>query len=289
MTRLGITSVSNARLKTIRKLRRRGAGDAFLVEGYRQLQHALAGGAQVRELYVAPALYLGDGEWRLVALAERGGAEVVELGAEAFRSVARRARPDGLLALVERLPTSLRNLRLPAAPLVLVAEGIERPGNLGTIVRTACGAGADAVIACDAPARLLHPDTVQGSVGSIFRIPVAEATTGAAIAWLRGRGIRIAVATPAADASYWELDASGPFALVVGSERNGVSKSFVEAADDAVRIPMGAAVDSLNVAVAAGVVLFEATRQRAAMSSGESSASEPATASASASASAAGG
>ncbi|MDF2749569.1 MAG: hypothetical protein K0T00_744, partial [Gaiellaceae bacterium] len=124
---------------------------------------------------------------------------------------------------------------------------------------------------------------------SIFRIPVAEASTGAAIAWLRGRGIRIAVATPAADDSYWELDASGAFALVVGSERNGVSRPFLEAAAEAVRIPMGAAVDSLNVAVAAGVVLFEAARQRAATSSGESSASEPATASASASASAAGG
>jgi TrmH family RNA methyltransferase len=289
VTRLGITSVSNARLKTIRKLRRCGVGDAFLVEGYRQLQHALVGGARVRELYVAPALHLGDGEARLVALAERGGAEIVELGAEAFRSVARRARPDGLLALVERLPTSLRALRPPAAPLILVAEGIERPGNLGTIVRTACGAGADAVIACDTPARLLHPDTVQGSVGSIFRVPVAEASTEGAIAWLRGRGIRITVATPAAADSYWDLDARGPLALVVGSERNGVSEAFAESADDTVRIPMGAAVDSLNVAVAAGIVLFEATRQRAATSSGESSSREPAMASASASASAPGG
>lgn len=288
MTRLGITSSSNARLKTLRRLRRRD-GDAFLVEGYRALAHAVSAGARVRELYTAPDLYLGTGEAPFAALAERRGALVVELGADAFRSVAGRPRPDGLLAVVERLPTTLRALRLPGAPLLLVAEGIERPGNLGTIVRTACGAGADALIAADAQARLFHPDTVQGSVGSIFRIPVAEAPSSVAIDWLRARGLRIAVATPEAERSYWEVDARGAFALVVGSERNGVSPAFVEAADEAVRIPMGTGVDSLNVAVAAGIVLFEATRQRACTTAGVSSSSEPTTTSASASASASGG
>ena len=289
MTRVGITSSSNARLKSIRRLRRRSVGNAFLVEGYRALRQAVAAGASVRELYAAPELYYGNEEAQLAALAGRQGAELVEVGAAAFRSIARRPRPDGLLAVVERLPTSLRALRLPSAPLLLVAERIERPGNLGTIVRTACGAGADALIACDGPARLFHPDTVQGSVGAIFSVPVAEAPSSVTIDWLLERGIRIAVATPDAVRPYWEIDAGGGFALVVGSERNGVSAAFLEAAAETVRIPMGAGVDSLNVAVAAGIVLFEATRQRACTTSGVSSSSEPITTSASASASAPGG
>jgi RNA methyltransferase, TrmH family len=145
------------------------------------------------------------------------------------------------------------------------------------------------VIACDAQARLFHHDTVQGSVGAIFRIPVAESSSARAIDWLRSRGTRIAVATPDAERPYWEVDAGGAFALVVGSERNGVSAGFLEAADERVRIPMGAGVDSLNVAVAAGIVLFEATRQRACTTAGVSSSSESRTTSASASASGAGG
>jgi TrmH family RNA methyltransferase len=264
VTRLGITSVSNARLKTIRRLRRRGAAGVFLVEGYRGLLHAVGSNAAVRELYVAPPLYLGNGEARLVERAEAAGAEVFELGVEAFRSIAGRVRPDGLLAVVERRDVALDDLRLPPSPLLLVAEGIERPGNLGTIVRTACGAGVDAVVVCDGPTGAFHPDAVQGSVGALFRVPVVHARTEQAIAWLGARGIAILVASPDAESRYWEVDCSGAVALVVGSERHGVSGNFRDAAAGALQIPMGAGVDSLNVAVATGIVLFEAARQRAA-------------------------
>ena len=273
----------------------------FLVEGYRGLLHALDSGAAVRELYAAPPLFLGEGERNLVERAEAAGALVVELGVDAFRSVAGRARPDGLLALVERFPTSLKTLRLPRDPLLLVAESIERPGNLGTIVRTACGAAVDAVVVCDSPTRVFHPETVQGSVGAVLRVPLAEATGESAISWLRSHDVRILVASPRAERRYWEVDCSGPLALVVGSERHGVSELFLDAADEAVQIPMGAGVDSLNVAVATGIVLFEAARQRAdaaagrtdprvyRTSSGVSSEGEGTTTSASASASGDGG
>jgi len=268
VTRLGITSVSNARLKTIRTLRRRGADSVFLVEGYRGLLHAVESRATVRELYVAPSLFLGGAERRLVEQAEAAGARVVELGADAFRSIAGRARPDGLLGLVERFATSLESLSLAPEPLLLVAEAIERPGNLGTIIRTACGAGVDALVVCDGTTGVFHPDAVQGSVGALFRTPLVEASAERTIEWLGSRGVRILVATPVAERRYWEVDYSGSVALVVGSERHGVSERFLVAADTAVQIPMGAGVDSLNVAVATGIVLFEAVRQRAESAAG---------------------
>ena len=291
MARHSITSVSNARLKAIRRLRRRGGDGVFLVEGYRQLLHALERRAEVLEVYAAPRLFLGTAERPLLERAEAAGAEIVEVGEEAFASIAGRARPDGLLALVRRWPAMLVDLTLPRAPLVLVADSIERPGNLGTIVRTACGAGADAVVACGACADLFHPDTVAGSVGALFHVPVARASVAEALDWTGAHGFRLVVASPGAGRRYWECDVDGPLALVVGSERHGVSKPFLDAADDVVEIPMGRGVDSLNVAVATGVVLFEIARRRGypRTSAGVSSAGLAITASARASASAAGG
>jgi TrmH family RNA methyltransferase len=259
-----ITSSANDRLKAVRRLARGRDASVFLVEGHRQLRRALEGRAAVRAVYAAPELFLGDGDPGLVALAAERGAEVVELGARAFRSISSGVRPDGLLAVVERWPTGIGALRLHERPLLLVAQGIERPGNLGTIVRTACGAGVDAVVVCDGPTGAFHPDAVQGSVGALFRMQVVHARTEQAIAWLGARGIAILVASPDAESRYWEVDCSGAVALVVGSERHGVSGNFRDAAAGALQIPMGAGVDSLNVAVATGIVLFEAARQRAA-------------------------
>jgi TrmH family RNA methyltransferase len=243
----------------------------------------------VRELYTAPDLYLGEHEADLVRVAEREGATVLELGAAAFRSIAGRPRPDGLLALVEPPSTALGALGAVREPLLLVAEGIERPGNLGTIARTACGARVDGLVVCDGRTSVFHPDTVQGSVGALFRVPLAEATSAEARAWLRASGVRTIVATPEAERPLWEADYRGAVAIVVGSERHGVSEPWLDGSEH-VAIPMSAGVDSLNVAVAAGIVLFEAARQRSPRTAaGVRSSSEPRTASASASASGAGG
>jgi TrmH family RNA methyltransferase len=259
-----ITSASNPRLKQVRRLRRRRGVDAFLVEGYRPLRCAVDSGARVREVYAAPELFLGDGEPALVRRARGRGARVVELGADAFRSIAGRPRPDGLAAIVERPPTGLGALRLSTGPLVAVADGVERPGNLGTIVRTASGAGADAVLVSDGRTDAFHPEVVQGSVGTLFQIGLAEASAERAAAWLGRCGVRVVVASPEGETPYWAADYAGAVAVVVGSERHGVSHTWLDAADEVVRIPMGGAADSLNVAVAAGVVLFEAARQRSA-------------------------
>lgn len=253
MTRPHITSTSNARLKDLRRLARR-RGDAFLVEGGRGVRAALAAGADVRELYAAPELFIGADDERLLASA---GVPVVVLGAEAFRSIASGARPDGLAALVGRWRR--RPEDLDAQPLVLVADGIERPGNLGTIVRTAAAAAAG-LLACEAATDLFHPQVVRGSVGTLFGVPVAEARREDALAWARSR--RVVVATPDAERPYWACDYRGAVAIVVGGERSGVAPAWLEAADEQVAIPMTGAADSLNVAVAAGIVLFEAARQR---------------------------
>ena len=264
--RPSITSAANPRLKRLRRLARRRVRDAegvFVAEGHRQLRAALEANAAVREVYAAPDLFLGTSDELLVREAERRGAQAFHVAAAAYRAIASNVRPDGLLAVAARWDTGLGALALGRAPLVAVADGIERPGNLGAIVRTACGAGADALVATDAASDVFHPDAVHGSVGALFHMRVAEAPRPDAVAVLRGRGIRVVVATPHAERPCWDGDFRGPVAVVVGSERHGVAASWLDAADDAVRIPMSEGADSLNVAVAAGVVLFEAARQRA--------------------------
>lgn len=259
--RLFISSVSNPRLKGLRRLRRR-RGETFLVEGYREVAAALESGAAIPELFVSPELYLGDSEGLLVSLAERRGTAVTELSPAAFESIAPQTRPDGIVAVVARWSTALGGLGLKANPLVLVAEAIERPGNLGTIIRTACATGADALVVCDGVTDAFHPETVRGSAGALFRLRIAESSTADAIAWLRAHRFRIIVATPSGQRVHREADFRGEAAVVVGSERHGVSEAWLDAADETVRIPMPGPADSLNVAVAAGVVMSEAAYQR---------------------------
>jgi RNA methyltransferase, TrmH family len=260
--RLHIASASNHRLKAVRRLARLGAPDVLVAEGSRALRSAVDAGARIREVYSAPALHLGADDARVVALAEQRGARVIELDAAAFRTVARQIRPDGVLAVVERPETSLARLALPDAPLIVVAAAIERPGNLGTLVRTACAAGADAVLASDPRTDVFHRDVVRGSVGTIFHVQLATTRAETAVAWLRQRGIHIVAASPHASVPYWAATYGGPVAVVLGSERHGVPGVWLDAADETVAIPMCAPADSLNVGVAAGVVLFEAARLR---------------------------
>jgi RNA methyltransferase, TrmH family len=257
-----ITSCSNPRLKNIRRLRRRGE-DAFLVEGFRQVACALEADARIRQLLLAPELWRGACEDELARDAERLGVTALELSATAFESVSSQVRPDGVAAVVERWPTGLAYLALPYGALVLVAETVERPGNLGTIVRSACAAGADALVVADGRTDLFHPEIVRGSVGTLFKLPLGAATTGETIAWIHGQGLRVVVATPDADDACWAADLTQPMAIVVGNERYGVSRAWLDSADETVAVPMPGPADSLNVAVAAGVVLFEAARQRA--------------------------
>ena len=261
-----ITSVANARVKRLVRLRNRRHRDesgVFLVEGFRELTRALQADLSLREIYFCPDLFLGKNEAALVERAVAGGAEAVELGAEAFRKVSYRDRPEGLVGLANQFSTALDRLVLSGNPLILVIEAIEKPGNLGTMLRTADAAGVDAVIVCEPATDPFNPNVVRASLGCLFLVPLAVASTPLAMAWLTGLGIDTWAATPAADRPYWDADFRGPTAIAIGSEQYGLTDTWLNEPNQQIRIPMAGEVDSLNAAMAAGVALFEAVRQRA--------------------------
>lgn len=260
-----ITSVSNPRVKGLVRLRERRHRDEsglFLVEGYRELDRALDAGVDIGEIYACPGLFLGGNEPRLIERAVAAGAELVELAEAPFRKVSYRDRPEGLVAVARRFDTGLGRLEPHGDSLVLVVEAIEKPGNLGTMLRTADAAGVGAVVVCDPTTDPFNPNVVRSSLGTLFTVPLAVATTADTVAALRSRGIRAIATTPATSRLHWEADYRGGVAVVVGSEQYGLSDAWLAAADERVRIPMSGSADSLNAAMAAGVVLFEAVRQR---------------------------
>ena len=272
MTIPDIASATNARIKALVRLRNRRERDEarrFVIEGYRELTRALDGGITIETLFVCPELYLGPNDAALVVRASEGGAEIVTVAEAPFRKASYRDRPEGLLGVAEQFDTSLARLDLSGNPLVLVAEGIEKPGNLGTMLRTAEAAGATGVIVADATTDPFNPNVVRASLGTLFTVPLAIAASAEALGALRAAGIRVVATTPAGEAAHFATDLTGPTALVVGSEQYGLSTAWLEGADQRIVIPMPGSVDSLNAAMAAGIVLFEAVRQRAIASSAD--------------------
>lgn len=262
-----ITSLQNPRLKDVIRLRDRGGRDEsglMIVEGYRELKRALDNGVRPTALFFSPSWYLGENEPGLVQQCGDAGAELVECSREAFAKIAYRDRPEGLLALAPIRHRGLDDLQLPEHPLLIVAEAIEKPGNLGSILRSADAAGVHAVIVCDRCTDIHNPNVVRSSIGTLFTVPVAEATSDEALAWLKARGIRIFAATPHADREYTAADMARGCAIVVGTEQYGLSDRWMQAADERVRIPMLGQADSLNVANATTILLYEAVRQRRA-------------------------
>lgn len=260
-----ISSLQNPRVKELVRLRDRRPRDeagVFLVEGYREILRALDRGVNLRELYFAPDWFLGANEPALLARAEAAGAKLFELTREAFAKIAYRERPDGLLAVAPQWRRRLEDLALPAAPLLLVVEAIEKPGNLGTILRGADAAGCHAVIVCDPVTDIFNPNVVRASTGVLFSVPLVVEESARVRAWLRERGVRAVATTPAATTDYSAADLRGPLAIVMGSEQYGLSDFWLKEADLPVRIPMAGQADSLNVAMAAIITLFEAVRQR---------------------------
>ena len=260
-----ITSTQNERVKDLVRLRDRRHRDRtgrYVIEGYREIRRATDASATVSTLYMCPSLFLGPNEESLIAEIRMTGAEVVELAEEPFRKVSYRDRPEGLLAVAPQFDTDLAGLDVGPAPLLLVAESIEKPGNLGTMLRTADAVGADAVIVADATTDPFNPNVVRASTGTLFTVPLAIASTPATIAWLAGHHVSIMATTPESVTDLWDADLGGPTAIVVGAEQYGLSDAWLAAADLRIRIPMAGMADSLNAAMAAGIVLYEAVRQR---------------------------
>ena len=263
---LTLTSPANARVKEVVKLRQRSHRDELglmLVESYRDLLRAVENGWRPRAVFFCPPLFLkNENEPALLEQCRAAGAELVECAPHVFKKMAYRERPDGLLATGPQVRHSLADLKLSENALVVVAEAVEKPGNLGTLLRSADGAGAEAVIVCDRCTDVCNPNVVRASTGMVFVLPVVEAGRGDVLAFLRARNFNILAATPHADADHWDADMRGATAILVGAEQYGLSDFWMDASTLRVKIPMLGRADSLNVATAATILLFEAVRQR---------------------------
>lgn len=260
-----LASPSNPRIKSVARLRDRRERDASgltLVDGAREVRRALEAGVEVVEAFVCEPLLAGeDARVALDLLADRR-VPVTGTTEAAFAKIAFGDRAEGLLAVVRAPTLRLDDLNLPPEPLVVVVEGVEKPGNLGAILRSADGVGADAVIAASPRTDLANPNVIRASAGTYFAVPLAAAPTVEVIAWLRERNVRVVAARVEAERAYDEADLTGPLAIVLGSEAEGLTEAWQAADIEAVRLPMHGIADSLNVSVAAAVLLYEARRQR---------------------------
>jgi RNA methyltransferase, TrmH family len=262
---LKISSLGNPRIRRVVKLRQRSHRDELgllLVEGYREIKRALDNRHMPLELFFCPACFQGTNEHALLERCRNGGARLFECTEPVFRKIAYRERPEGLLALAPRVGWKLSDVPVQPDALILVAESVEKPGNLGTLLRSADGAGVHAVLVCDRCTDLNNPNVVRASIGTLFSLPVVETTSDDALAWLHRHRIRTFAATPHAEQLYTDADMTRASAIVVGAEQVGLSDRWLNAATDRVRIPMGGQSDSLNVAAATTLLLYEAVRQR---------------------------
>jgi RNA methyltransferase, TrmH family len=261
---LEITSAANPRIKQLAALRRRRARDesgVTLVEGRAEIELALAARVRPRSLYYCPELASAGG-LDLASIGRELGAEVIRLSRSVFEKASYREGPDGWLAVVPAVDTSLAHLVLGPQPLILACAGLEKPGNLGAILRTADAAGVAAVIAADPVTDWGNPNVVRASKGTVFSVPVASATSAEVLAWIAAHGLQIVAATPDATVLITDTDLTGPVVIAVGAEQAGLPADWLARADVRVRIPMFGRADSLNVSTSAAIIIYEAVRQR---------------------------
>lgn len=269
MSDLVITSPANQRLKDLVALRRRRVREntgTTLLEGLEETTLALDAGVLPRALFHCPELMLDPVVGlALVERARDAGAEVVQLGRAAFEKVAYREGPDGILAKVPSPGRALADVTVPDGALVLLCEGVEKPGNLGAMLRTADAAGVALVISADPVTDWGNPNVIRSSKGTVFSVPVAAAGTAEAFAWLAEHGVEVVATTPDTDVEHTDPDLTGSVAVAVGSEKYGLTDDALARAQHHVRIPMVGRANSLNVATSAAIVVYEAVRQRRAV------------------------
>jgi len=255
---MDITSLQNPRVKHIVKLRedkrQRQKDGLLLVEGYDEIQLAHSAGYEPRTLLTAPELTS-----RQITVSSPENLTVSRI---VFEKMSYRDNPDGWLAVFPIPQTSLADLKLSDAPLVIVAESIEKPGNLGAMLRTADAARADALLVCDPRVDVWNPNVVRASRGTVFSVPVVECDNASALEWLKAHNIKILAATPSAEEIYYDVDLSQPVAIAVGTENEGLTDFWMNRADIKVKIPMMGRVNSLNVSVSTALIVYEAVRQR---------------------------
>lgn len=266
-----LTSLQNPKVKQVIHLRDKNERDRtnqFIIEGYRELLRATENGHSIDSLFVCPELFLDNDERSLITriLSTHSQSRLFLCTEAVFRKFSYRDRPDGLLAIAPQSHKTLNDLeeilRSKESPFLIVAEAIEKPGNLGTILRSSDAVGLDALIVCDRCTDIHNPNVVRASVGTLFTVPVVESEGKETLNWLKAQGITILAATPSAELEYTDVDMTQPLAIAVGTEQLGLSPFWMENATLQVKIPMKGEADSLNVAMATTLLLYEALRQR---------------------------
>lgn len=260
-----ITSPKNPKVADAIKLmdrRHRDQTALMLIEGVKELYLAIKGDVCINRLFYCEELFRGAEEHKILKAAEAQGAELIPVSARVFEKMAYREESSGMVAVAKQPTRTLNDISFKKPPLVIVIEGVEKPGNLGAILRSADAAGVDGVVVCGRGTDIYNPNVIRASIGTIFTVPVVEATVHDAISWLKNKGIKSVATTPHAEVDYYDSDLKGPCAIVMGSEHEGLSETWLNEADVLVRIPMEGLADSLNLATSAAIILFEAVRQR---------------------------
>ena len=259
-----ITSSQNPFIKSLvllqEKAKARKQSGQFLIEGIREIELAIKGNYQLDTLLFVPEVF-SEAETKNLA-SKNSSAEIIEISKEVYQKLAYRDTTEGIIAVAKTKSHDLSELQLPENPLLLIMESIEKPGNIGAMLRTCDAAKVDAVLIADAKTDLYNPNMVRSSVGCLFTNQIATGTTDEIIEFLQKNNINFYSATLQNSTSYHTQDFTKPTALVVGTEATGLSKAWREKATQNIIIPMQGEIDSMNVSVAAAILLFEAKRQR---------------------------
>ena len=258
-----ITSSQNAKIKELlalqEKSKERKRKGLFVVEGRRELLHCIEAGYEPHTVFICPEI-IRQADFEEIA--GKCECNFISIPGHLYDKVAYRGGTEGVIAEVYCKDRVLESLKLKKNPLVIVLESVEKPGNLGAVLRSADASGADAVIVCDPLTDMYNPNLIRSSIGAIFTVPVATATSEEAIAWLKNNGIKIYTAQLQDSEWYYDTDMKGGTAIVMGTEATGLTDVWRKAADAHIKIPMLGRLDSLNVSVSAAILMFEAVRQR---------------------------
>ena len=254
-----LTSTQNPRIKHLlllqQKSSQRKADGLFVVEGRREVEHCQTAGYTIRTAFICDEIF--DTSFSLPK-----GVEIIPVNSKIYERIAYRGGTEGIVAIVEAKNKSLDDLVLSPSPLIVVLESVEKPGNLGVILRSADAAGADAVIVCDPLTDLYNPNLIRSAIGAIFTVPCVACSTEECIEFFKRKGIQILTAQLQDSRLYYDTPMTGPTAIVMGTEATGLTSQWRKAADAHIRIPMLGQLDSLNVSVSAAILLYEAVRQR---------------------------
>jgi TrmH family RNA methyltransferase len=257
-----LTSLNNPKIKRfahLSKARERKAANVIVIEGFREIRMAVTAGFILKEIYCCFEI-AKDKE--IESFISGLTCHRFELTKQLFEKIAYRENSDGIIALAETKYINLQDVKLSANPLILVLESVEKPGNLGALLRTADAAHLDAVFVCDPQTDIFNPNVIRSSLGCIFTQQVVVCTTNGAIDYFKNNNIRTYAAALTAKGFYHETDMQGPSAIVMGTEADGLTDKWLNGANDQIKIPMLGKVDSLNVSTSAAILVYEALRQR---------------------------